>query len=176
MEITIPKMTFRVEILILIAIISFVLFGNVFYSTCIISKKEGFAVLEGVKHKINKLKDNQWKHPKKEAFTNLNSDYKQPFPFSSSHQAPIDTNKWFTSNLTYRAGASKNKSIQDILNRRKTQLPLPEGEMLIFKDTSFKPECCVTSFSNSSGCACIDVNSYKYLRNRGGNNVPYKEL
>jgi hypothetical protein len=144
----------------------------VFYSTCIISKKEGFAVLEGVKDKINK----QLKNPKKEAFTNLNSDYNQPFPFSSSTQAPIDTNKWFTPNLTYRAGASKNKSIQDILNRRKTQLPLPEGEMLIFKDTSFKPECCVTSYSNSSGCACIDVNTYKYLRNRGGNNVPYKEL
>jgi hypothetical protein len=25
------------------------------------------------------------------------------------------------------------------------------------------------------GCACMDLKSYNYLRQRGGNNVPYSE-
>ncbi len=45
--------------------------------------------------------------------------------------------------------------------------------MLFFKDTKFKPQCCPSSFSNSMGCACINNSQYKYLIERGGNNVPF---
>jgi hypothetical protein len=46
---------------------------------------------------------------------------------------------------------------------------------LIFSRTSFKPECCPTTYSNSQGCACISNQQYEYLIKRGGNNVPYSE-
>jgi hypothetical protein len=47
--------------------------------------------------------------------------------------------------------------------------------MLFFKDTKFKPQCCPSSYSNSMGCACINNSQYKYLIERGGNNVPFSE-
>lgn len=52
---------------------------------------------------------------------------------------------------------------------------LPEGEMLMFANTPFKPECCPNTYSNSSGCACMSNDQYKALRQRYGNNVPYSE-
>ena len=51
--------------------------------------------------------------------------------------------------------------------------PLPKDELDMFATTEFKPECCPNAYSNSSGCACMTVDQYKYLHNRGGNNVPY---
>jgi len=47
--------------------------------------------------------------------------------------------------------------------------------MLFFKDTKFKPQCCPSSYSNSMGCACMNQNQYQYLITRGGNNVPFSE-
>lgn len=46
---------------------------------------------------------------------------------------------------------------------------------LMFKNTSFKPECCPNTYSNSMGCACMSTKQYNYLETRGGNNVPYSQ-
>lgn len=51
--------------------------------------------------------------------------------------------------------------------------PLSQGELNMFANTPFKPECCPTTYSNSMGCACINMDQYNYLITRGGNNVPY---
>ena len=44
-----------------------------------------------------------------------------------------------------------------------------------FGDIQFKPECCGnpagSSYSNSTGCACICPDQWNYLNSRGGNNV-----
>lgn len=46
---------------------------------------------------------------------------------------------------------------------------------LIFNDTPFKPSCCPNTYSNSTGCACMSLQQYNYLNDRGGNNIPYSE-
>jgi hypothetical protein len=46
---------------------------------------------------------------------------------------------------------------------------------LIFNETPFKPECCPNTYTNSVGCACMTLQQYNYLNDRGGNNVPYSE-
>jgi hypothetical protein len=51
--------------------------------------------------------------------------------------------------------------------------PLSSGELNMFANTQFKPECCPTTYSNSMGCACISKDQYNYLITRGGNNVPF---
>ena len=61
------------------------------------------------------------------------------------------------------------------MNRPDQPIPLPKDELLIFANTPFKPECCPSTYSNSTGCACINLKQYNYLINRGGNNVPYSE-
>ena len=87
----------------------------------------------------------------------------------------VDTNKWGAPNLTVKPGQPLSQGVQNILDRVPQPIPLPEGELDMFATTPFKPECCPNTYSNSSGCACMTVQQYNYVIERGGNNVPYSE-
>ena len=170
------EITLRVEIIILIAIVLFILWGHVICSCSKVS------LVEGVSSVISFLTPNQHQYQLEttfptmnEGFTGANTNYGQSAPFSLTKNKPINTTSWFTPNLSYAAGATPGKGAEKILNRPAQPIPLPEGEMLMFATTEFKPECCPNAYSTSTGCACMDMNSYNYLINRGGNNVPYSE-
>jgi hypothetical protein len=49
------------------------------------------------------------------------------------------------------------------------KVPLPEGELLIFKENKFDPKCCPSVYSNSTGCVCATPEQMSYLNQRGGN-------
>jgi hypothetical protein len=49
------------------------------------------------------------------------------------------------------------------------------GILNIFNEMKFSPKCCPNAYTSSSGCACMNKNMYKYLQNRGGNNVPFSQ-
>ncbi len=49
------------------------------------------------------------------------------------------------------------------------------GEMLMFANTPFKPECCPNTYSNGGGCACTTKTQVDLLNTRGGNNYPRSE-
>lgn len=110
-----------------------------------------------------------------EGFVGANTNYGESSKYSLTNDKPIKTSSWFTPNLTYKKGGKIGKGAQNILDRKKQQIPLPEGQLLMFANTEFKPDCCPNAYSNSMGCACMDVGQYNYLINRGGNNVPYSE-
>ena len=110
-----------------------------------------------------------------EGFVGANTNYGESSQFSLTSDKSIDINSWNMPNLTMTKGQPYNKDVMDVLDRPEQPIPLPEGEMLMFANTPFKPECCPNTFSNSMGCACMTVNQYNYLNNRGGNNVPYSE-
>jgi hypothetical protein len=113
--------------------------------------------------------------PPKEGFVGANTNYGESSKYSLTNNKPIKTSSWFTPNLTYKKGGKEGKGVQNILNRQKQPVPLPEGQLLMFANTPFKPECCPNAYSNSMGCACMTVDQYNYLIDRGGNNVPYSE-
>jgi hypothetical protein len=113
--------------------------------------------------------------PLTEGFVGANTNYGQSSSYSLSNNKRINTSSWFTPNLSYTKGGKIGKGAQNILNRPKQPIPLPEGEMLMFANTEFKPECCPNAYSNSTGCACMNISQYNYLIDRGGNNVPYSE-
>lgn len=48
-------------------------------------------------------------------------------------------------------------------------VPLPEGELLIFDQNKFSPDCCPSAYSNADGCVCASPEQMKYLNERGGN-------
>ena len=48
-------------------------------------------------------------------------------------------------------------------------IPLKEGELLVFEQNKFSPDCCPSDYSNSSGCVCASPEQAKYLNERGGN-------
>ena len=110
-----------------------------------------------------------------EGFAGANTNYGESSQFSLTNDKLINTNSWDMSNLTMTKGQPASKGVSNILNRPKQPIPLPEGEMLMFANTPFKPECCPNTYSTSTGCACMTVKQYNYLNDRGGNNVPYSE-
>jgi len=110
-----------------------------------------------------------------EGFVGANTNNGQSGSYSLAKNIPISTNSWFTPNLVVKPGRPVPSAVKKILNRKKQPIPLPKGEMLMFANTPFKPECCPTAYSSSTGCACLTTDQYNYLITRGGNNIPYSE-
>ena len=52
----------------------------------------------------------------------------------------------------------------------KVQVPLPPGQLFMYANNDFKPECCKNStISGSTGCACETQEQIDYIARRGGN-------
>jgi hypothetical protein len=131
-----------------------------------------------IAEKIAKLKVKS-KTSGKEGFTPANTNFGQSSPYllsSMGGHSTINTNDWNQKDLTIRNGKFGN-GVAEILNRPSPPLPLPEGEMLLFANIPFKPDCCKnnSAYSNSMGCACISDEVYNYLKIRGGNNLAFSE-
>ena len=115
---------------------------------------------------------------RKEGFSGANTNYGQSAPYSLQNDSVPNYKKWGQPSLVYGNGKKPNKATQEILDRPAIKFPLPEGQLDMFYNTPFKPECCGSSgsvFSTSTGCACMNPSDVQYLNSRGGNNVPYSE-
>ena len=143
-------MKLNVELLILIGVIYIILVGHTVCGCCKFGYSEGFTG------------------------ANINNGLSSPYSLTSS-SAPINTNSWNLPDMTVVPGKPLSNGVKDVLNRPQQPIPLPDGEMLMFANTNFKPECCPNTYSNGSGCACMTTGQYNYLVTRGGNNVPYSE-
>jgi hypothetical protein len=113
--------------------------------------------------------------PVKEAFTGANINYGESSLYNLNNDPQVDTASWSAQNMTVTPGQPLSAGVKQFLSREPQPVPLPEGEMLMFANTPFKPECCPNTYSTSTGCACMTGNQYNYLVLRGGNNVPYSE-
>ena len=172
MEIELFGFKLRVEILVLIVLAYWILWGHLLCSCSRVGRMEGLGMMKGGADTVGNLLNSINPTIVQEGFAGANINYGESSLFNTK---PVDTASWFTPNLTYKAGSKGGKGVQDIMNRKKQPVPLPEGEMLMFANTEFKPECCPNSYSNSTGCACMTPAQYNNLINRGGNNVPYSE-
>jgi hypothetical protein len=107
---------------------------------------------------------------KKEGFIGLNKNYMNTGEVYASYPSnTLNTNNWMGPTLT--AG---NAELNKLNSYKNTPLPLQNDNMFMFSHTEFKPDCCKygETYSNSMGCACMNLDSVKYLWQRGGNNVP----
>ena len=194
MDISIGPYKFRLEILILIGLLLWVIFGHVLCSCSRIGLMEGFDVIkEGAQAMENKAKektaqadltgDNKdvaattnakagFTNSKKDGFANLGN-------FSPDYESVgymgANTANWSMPTLEYTKGGKLDAGAQAILDRPKQPIPLPEGELDMFATTEFKPECCPNTYTSGTGCACMTTQQAQYLWNRAGNNVPYSE-
>ena len=110
-----------------------------------------------------------------EGFVGANTNYGESSSYNLSQDIPINTASWSMPNMTVTPGQPLSTGVKDFLARRPQPIPLPEGQLLMFADTPFKPECCPNTYTSSMGCACMTGAQYNYLQLRGGNNVPYSE-
>ena len=112
---------------------------------------------------------------KKEGFTGANINYGASSSYSLGNDNPIDTSSWSAQDMTVTPGKPMSAGVKAFLARPQQPVPLPEGEMLLFANTEFKPECCPNTYSTSTGCACMTSGQYNWIVGRAGNNVPYSE-
>jgi len=178
MDVSIGSYKCRLEICLLIIVILWILFGHLFCSCSRIGMMEGFAIgkkviTEKFGQKIKKQISDKIAHKRYEGFKNISTGFE--FANSNANTYYKDPSTWSSPTAVYSAGSIPNSDSNSILSRPKQPVPLPEGELNIFATTQFKPECCPNAYSTGSGCACMTVDQYKYLRNRGSNNVPYSE-
>jgi hypothetical protein len=193
MDISIFGYKLNLEILILIGVVYLILVGHMFCGCCHFGMSEGFDVsgnvtkptiknanlptqttagTSGIVDTINTLKPVP---TTKEGFVGANINYGESSIYNLDSNKPVDTSAWAMPNLTVVPGQPLNPSVKAFLDREPQPVPLPEGELSMFANTPFKPECCPNTYSNSSGCACMTGQQYNYLILRGGNNVPYSE-
>ena len=203
MDISILGYKINLEVLILIGVIYLILVGHTFCGCCNFGIMEGFdgsgntltdsqkIKMEKDKMKIQKLKSNLATQnaaggptsatptatapstTTTEGFTGANINYGESSLYSLSNDQQINTSSWSAPNMNVKPGQPLNSAVKQFLSREPQPLPLPEGELLLFANTPFKPECCPNAYSNSSGCACMTGDQYNYLVLRGGNNIPY---
>jgi len=179
MDISILGYKLNLEVLILIGVIYLILVGHTVGGCCNVGGiMEGLttAAKAGTNAAATSLIQQHKKHAlAKEGFVGANTNYGESSQYSLSNSTPINTSSWTAPNMTVVPGQPLSAGVKAILDRKPQPVPLPEGEMLMFANTPFKPECCPNTFSNSSGCACMTTEQYNYLILRGGNNVPYSE-
>ena len=110
-----------------------------------------------------------------EGFTGANINYGASSSYSLGNDNSINTSSWSAQDMTVTPGQPLSAGVKAFLARPQQPVPLPEGEMLMFANTPFKPECCPNTYSTSTGCACMTSGQYNWIVGRGGNNVPYSE-
>ena len=161
MEISIGSYHFRVEILIAIVIVFWVLFGHLLCGCCKVSMSEAFNTIAT---------------STKEGFTGANKTNTGPeFGDAKTPGYIMNPSTWSMPTLTYSPGTTPSEGVKALWDRPKQPIPLPKDELDMFATTEFKPECCPNTYSSSTGCACMTTDQYNYLRQRGSNNVPYSE-
>jgi len=157
MDISLLGYKFNLEVLILIGVVYLILVGHTVCGCC-----NSHKIMEGLKNK-------------KEGFVGANTNFGESSSYSLNSNPQFNTSSWFAQDMTVVPGKPLSTGVKDFLARKPQPVPLPEGELLLFANTPFKPECCPNTFSNSSGCACMTGEQYNWLIKRGGNNVPYSE-
>ena len=181
MDISIGSYKVRLEILLLIVILFWIIFGHAMCSCSTMSAMEGFQALENMVGSGKKQTPPPNPNPssKKEGFTSGNNTAMSESQFASTNSPDwyMPPSKWPQQTLVYTAGQKPPPGVASIWNRSKTQPPKKPGQLSFFDNILFKPECCSGSDSSSSmGCACYTVEDYNYLKTRVGNNVPFSDM
>jgi hypothetical protein len=76
---------------------------------------------------------------------------------------------WTSKGSSYASSMGYTDTKSRYAQHKGTTVPLPEGQMFMFADNEFKPECCPSTYSSSTGCACITQEQVNYINQRGGN-------
>lgn len=161
MDITILGLKCRAEIIVLCIVVGFVIASFTICSCAklspeackkVLSDSSG-VVTEGFR-KISDIAD--------AAAVNYQMNMDQP-------------GSWSKKAMGYASDMGYNTVLASHANYKGTEVPL-QGTMDFFKNNAFKPECCPSTYTSSTGCACTSVAQLNYLNQRGGNRTLASEF
>lgn len=167
MDIKIGSYTIRGEILLLIVVMLWVMFGHLLFSCTHLGIEEGFELTKQI---VNSVKSNNL------AYTSQFSQYQPVWALPSNPRTSVSP----ADNLAVSDTSDVNTPFNNPPLTIKTDFAykpyqLPPGEMDILAVTTFKPECCPNLYSNGKGCACPTEEQYNFIKERGGNNYPISD-
>lgn len=179
MEISIGSYKVRLEILLLIVILIWIIFGHALCSCSTMTAREGMAMIGSTMAPAGKKPTTASK--KKEGFTSnggTGAFSDTQFATTGSPDWYMPPDKWPEQSLVYTPGQKPSAGVKSIWARSKEQPPVKKGQLSFFDNILFKPECCAlgSDSSSSMGCACYTVEDYNLLKTRGGNNVPFSDM
>ena len=171
MEIAIGSYKFRLEILILIVVVFWIMFGHVLCSCSKVTMFEGMQMMkEGLTgtpgRKVAASNIYQNNNPTTsdstttttEGFIGSNNIASGPeFAGAQTPDYIMNPSTWSMPTLTYSPGTKPDAGVKAIWDRPKQPIPLPKDELDMFATTEFKPECCPNAYSSSTGCACMTI-------------------
>lgn len=186
MEIKVPGLSFRLEVVFASMILGFVIAMFTIRSCSKVSLQEGMNVMTT----LYSLGDESSSKCEKCGCTDMmhvanGSNSHMECPKCHHQQSPIThkstpqevnnehspmMSKWVGDAHAY--AQNMGDGYQTVLDRVSgnvgTKVPL-EDTMVFYRDNEFKPECCPSSYSSSKGCMCSSPEQVKYLAQRGGN-------
>jgi hypothetical protein len=149
MELKVPGLTVRLEVVLASMVLGFVIALMTLRSCSKVTIKEGLSVMN--------------------TLYNL-GEPTQSTPASVDEEQSNMMSKWVGDSYAY--AQQMGNGYQTVLDRVSgnvgTKVPL-EDTMVFYRDNEFKPECCPSSYSSSTGCMCMSPEQVKYLAQRGGN-------
>jgi len=168
MDIKVGSYTVRGEILLLMAIMTWVLFGHLFCSCTRIGIEEGFEIAKKIIQNVVPQSNNV-------AYTSQFSEYQSVWKV----QSPPRTNVSPADNLAVNDLSDVNTPFNNpplaVKTDYKPTYQLPPGQMDILADTKFKPDCCPNIYSTGKGCSCFTEDQFTFMKQRGGNNYPISD-
>ena len=171
MEIKIGSYSMRGELIILGVFLMAVIWAHAISSCVNIPKfgiAEGFEMAKQVVEKVKGVQDNNV------AYTSQFSEYQSVWGLASYPKSQISpANNLAVNNDMNDVNTPFNNPPLSITNSANFKpYQLPEGELDMLANSSFKPECCPNVYSNSKGCVCATDDQVTFLKQRGGNNYP----
>ena len=152
MELKLFNMTFRVEVVILCIALGYIIGAHLFCSCLKITPSEGFEIMNDLKKVVSDR-------------------------INGSGAGCGKGNVAFDLNGEVLSGYNLDTPNKNAIAKHMTEdhpgevIPLPEGKMNLFEKTTFSPECCPSSHSNSTGCACLSFEQMNHIGTRGMNSV-----
>ena len=168
MEISILGFKLNLEVLILIGIIYLILVSHTF---CGCSNIPGIIeTFSTIANHVNVVTQKEYeKHTSTEGFTGANTNYGQSSPYDLTIDKSINTSSWNAQNMTVVPGQPLSAGVKDFMARKPQPVPLPEGELFMWRENMSDPNCCPGIYYTSSGCICSSPEQMTYLNERGGN-------
>jgi hypothetical protein len=83
----------------------------------------------------------------------------------------VNLSSWVSDAIKYSKGMGTEDRLNSLQYNSGPPIPLPEDQLFFFKDTKFNPSCCPSTYTSSTGCACMSKKQFQYLTQRGGNHT-----
>lgn len=169
MEFKLFGLNWRLEVVLASMALGFLISMMTLSSCSRVSLREGMEIMNGVYSDVSARVNGDASATTGNGVLLAHSTTKST-PISSFDEPSPMMSEWVSKAHQY-GEQHGGDGYQSVLNRLQgnTKGSVPDDSMVFYRDNEFKPECCPSTFSSSSGCMCTTPEQMHHLATRGGN-------